>query len=347
MRDDIQFEVLLNSVLHEAANPAPPGGFELRVIAASQKEAMEGLLQPVAGSLLRAGEISSEGIVTSLCNGVRDLLFPRKLPPLVLQSRPVEVGDRMAADGGYSSTAYAFAVHAMAVFLIGFVVRAQVREIDPVRKEVVPLIEPVLHVTARSADHSGGGGGQHSTAPVSVGHLPKLAEQQLVPPANPPLQQPKIVMEPTIVMQQVKLADNVMPNVGMPNSPLAGVSLGDGRGTGIGSGDGAGVGLGSGGNRGGGPKHVGGSISMPEVLYSVEPEFSEEARKAKASGDVLVYLWVDEHGMPTHARVMRGMGMGLDERALDAVKQYRFKPAMENGKPVMVEMYVHVSFQIF
>jgi protein TonB len=86
---------------------------------------------------------------------------------------------------------------------------------------------------------------------------------------------------------------------------------------------------------------------MPEVLYSVEPEFSEEARKAKASGDVLVYLWVDEHGMPTHARVMRGMGMGLDERALDAVKQYRFKPAMENGKPVMVEMYVHVNFQIF
>ncbi|HEY2041003.1 MAG TPA: energy transducer TonB, partial [Edaphobacter sp.] len=80
---------------------------------------------------------------------------------------------------------------------------------------------------------------------------------------------------------------------------------------------------------------------------SVDPEFSEEARKAKASGDVTVYLWVDEHGNPTHIRVLRGMGMGLDEKAVEAVKQYRFKPAMENGKPVKVEMYVVVNFQIF
>lgn len=86
---------------------------------------------------------------------------------------------------------------------------------------------------------------------------------------------------------------------------------------------------------------------MPEVLYSVEPEFSEEARKAKTSGDVNVYLWVDERGNPTHVRVVRGMGMGLDEKAIEAVKQYRFKPAMENGRPVTVEMYVIVNFQIF
>jgi protein TonB len=182
---------------------------------------------------------------------------------------------------------------------------------------------------------------------VSKGHLPKLAEQQIVPPTQPPKIAPKITMEPTIVMQEMKLADNVMPNVGMPNSPLPGVSLGDGRGTGIGPGDGPGMGPGSGGNRGGGLRHVGGSVSMPEVLYSVEPEFSEEARKAKTSGDVSVYLWVDERGNPTHVRVVRGMGMGLDEKAIEAVKQYRFKPAMENGRPVAVEMYVVVNFQIF
>jgi protein TonB len=209
------------------------------------------------------------------------------------------------------------------------------------------LIEPVLHIAAKSAERAGGGGGQPGEAPVSKGHLPKLAEQQIVPPTQPPKIAPKITMEPTIVMQEMKLADNVMPNVGMPNSPLPGVSLGDGRGTGIGPGDGPGMGPGSGGNRGGGLRHVGGSVSMPEVLYSVEPEFSEEARKAKTSGDVSVYLWVDERGNPTHVRVVRGMGMGLDEKAIEAVKQYRFKPAMENGKPVAVEMYVVVNFQIF
>jgi protein TonB len=342
MRDEIEFEMLLGSVLHETANTVPSDGLEQRVISAACVAVL-----PVADVLVLAGGLSSESIFASLWNGVRDLLFPRKLPPLVLKSQPVAVTDRMAVDGGYSSTAYAVAVHAMAVLLIGFVVRAQIRDADPVHGPITPLIEPVLHIAAKSAERAGGGGGQPGEAPVSKGHLPKLAEQQIVPPTQPPKIAPKITMEPTIVMQEMKLADNVMPNVGMPNSPLPGVSLGDGRGTGIGPGDGPGMGPGSGGNRGGGLRHVGGSVSMPEVLYSVEPEFSEEARKAKTSGDVSVYLWVDERGNPTHVRVVRGMGMGLDEKAIEAVKQYRFKPAMENGRPVAVEMYVVVNFQIF
>jgi len=338
-----EFEMLLGSVLHETANPELAQGLQERVIAAARVE----MVSPVTEVLVIAGGLSSESIFASLWNGVRELLFPRRLPPLALESHPVAVSDRMAVDGNYSSTAYAVAVHAMAIFLIGFVVRAQIRDADPVRGAVTPLIEPVLHITAKSAERSGGGGGQSGEMPVSKGHLPKMAEQQIVPPTQAPKIEPKIAMEPTIVMQNLKLADNVMPNVGMPNSPLAGVSMGDGRGTGIGSGGGAGVGPGSGGNRGGGLRHVGGSVSEPKVIYSVEPEFSEEARKAKTSGDVMVYLWVDERGNPTHVRVVRGMGMGLDERALDAVKQYKFKPAMENGKPVTVEMYVLVNFQIF
>ena len=341
MRDEIEFDRLLGSVLHEVANPEPTRGLDQRVMSAAHVA-----VSPVADVLVLAGEISSESIFTSLWMGLREALFPRRLPPLVLESTPVAVTDRMAVDGNYSSTAYAVAVHAMAIFLIGFVVRAQIRDADPVGRMVTPLIEPVLQITARSAERAGGGGGQPGEMPVSRGHLPKIADQQIVPPMQPPKIEPKIAMEPTIVMQDLKLADNTMPNVGMPNSPLPGVSMGDSRGTGIGPGDGPGMGPGSGGNRGGGPRHVGGSVSMPEVLYSVEPEFSEEARKAKASGDVSVYLWVDERGNPTHVRVVRGMGMGLDEKAIEAVKQYRFKPAMENGKPVTVEMYVIVNFLI-
>jgi len=85
----------------------------------------------------------------------------------------------------------------------------------------------------------------------------------------------------------------------------------------------------------------------PRLIVQVDPEFSEEARKAKFSGNVEVYLVVDEQGLPTHVRVARGVGMGLDEKAVEAVRQYRFKPAMLHGKPVKVDMYVDVSFQIF
>ena len=83
------------------------------------------------------------------------------------------------------------------------------------------------------------------------------------------------------------------------------------------------------------------------MIFQVEPEFSEEARKAKVAGNVLVNLWVDTSGNPSHVRIIRGVGMGLDEKAVEAVRQYRFKPAMENGKPVLVELNVEVNFQIF
>ncbi|QNI37255.1 energy transducer TonB [Edaphobacter albus] len=344
MRDDIQFETLLDSVLHESANPEPSHSLKETVFSAVRTATAS---SPVADVFVLAGGLSSEGLFTSLWNGVRERIFPRQLPPLVLESQPIPVQDRMTTEGDYASTAYAIAVHAMAIFLIGFVVRAQIREVEPAKTAVTPLMAPVLHVTAKLAEHTGGGGGQPGVAPVSKGHLPKIADQQIVPPSQPPLQQPKIAIEPTIVLENLKFADNTMPNVGMPNSPLPGVSMGDGRGTGIGPGNGPGVGNGTGGNTGGGLRHVGGSVSKPEVLYMVDPEFSEEARKAKVSGDVMVYLWVDERGLPSHVRVVQGIGMGLDERAVNAVKQYKFKPAMENGKPVTVEMYVQVDFHIF
>jgi periplasmic protein TonB len=184
---------------------------------------------------------------------------------------------------------------------------------------------------------------------VTKGHLPKFTQQeQIVPPKAPPTIAPKLAVEPTVVVQKdLKLADNKMPDLGMPNSTLVGSSMGNGNGTGIGSGNGAGIGPGSGGNTGGGVMHVGGSVRPPVLVSQVDPEFSEEARKAKFSGNVEVYLWVDEQGNPSHVKVVRGVGMGLDEKAIEAVRQYKFKPALQNGKPVKVDLYVDVNFQIF
>ena len=201
---------------------------------------------------------------------------------------------------------------------------------------------------APKPDKIGGGGGQKGPTPVSEGHLPKLASEQILAPKAPPLIAPKLPVEPSVVVQpDLKMADNKMPDLGMPNSNLKGASMGNGNGTGIGSGDGSGIGPGSGTNFGGGLMHIGGSVKPPSVLFQVEPDFSEEARKAKFSGDVQVYLWVDEQGNPSHVRVYRGVGMGLDEKAIAAVKQYKFKPAMLNGKPVKVDLYIDVDFHIF
>ncbi len=143
------------------------------------------------------------------------------------------------------------------------------------------------------------------------------------------------------------MAKSDLPQIGVANSPLVGMSMGNGNGTGLGSGNGNGIGPGKGGNTGAGLERIGGSVSAPVVLFQPEPEFSEEARKAKIAGNVLVYLQVDENGRPQHVRVLRGIGMGLDEKAVAAVRQYKFKPAMKNGHPVPVEMNVDVDFHIF
>ena len=95
------------------------------------------------------------------------------------------------------------------------------------------------------------------------------------------------------------------------------------------------------------PKKIGNGVSAPVLTYSVPPEYSEQAKKDNVGGIVVVHLWVDEQGRPEHVRVLRGVGKVLDEKAVEAVKQYKFKPAMEAGRPVLVELSTEVNFKIF
>ena len=306
-------------------------------------------LRPADGPIWTT-ETKEEGVFASLVSSVRDVFFPVKLPPLVLESQPIAVVDRMAVKRDPKSTAFAVVAHAAIIGLILYLVAQKVQFSAPPKKELVANLEapPPMKLPPK-ATIMGGGGGQKSPTPVAQGRLPKFAQEQITPPKAPPLEQPKIAIEPTVIMQKdLKMANSTLPNLGMPNSPIVGTgSLGNGNGTGIGSGNGAGVGAGSGGNTGGGAMRIGGGVSPPVPISMPDPEFSEEARKAKVAGNVLVYLWVDQNGNPTHVRVIRGIGMGLDEKAMEAVRQYKFKPARKNGQPVTVEMNVEVNFQIF
>jgi TonB family protein len=88
----------------------------------------------------------------------------------------------------------------------------------------------------------------------------------------------------------------------------------------------------------------GGDVSVPVVVHTVKLEYTEAARKAKVSENVLINLYVDTHGNPTHIRVIRGLGLGIDEKAIEAARQYKFKPGMKAGRPVIVELNLTVNF---
>jgi TonB family protein len=104
----------------------------------------------------------------------------------------------------------------------------------------------------------------------------------------------------------------------------------------------------TGGGSGRGVIQIGGGVRAPVPIYQVEPEYSEEARKAKWQGTVLVSLVVDETGKPVPGsiKVTKSLGLGLDQKAIEAVEKWRFKPTVKNGKPVSVLASVEVNFRL-
>jgi protein TonB len=159
-----------------------------------------------------------------------------------------------------------------------------------------------------------------------------------------------------MVPPEIKVAMNEnMPNFGDPKSSAIIPSNGTGSGSGIGSGSGGGVGPGNGRGlgpgegmgTGGGVFRPGRGVTPPRPIYSPDPEFSEEARKAKYQGTCTLMIVVDTDGKPTNLRVVSSLGMGLDEKALETVRTWRFEPGQKDGHPVKVEMAVEVDFHLY
>lgn len=204
----------------------------------------------------------------------------------------------------------------------------------------------------------GGGGGDRSPTPASKGAVPKFAKTQLAPPmAVLPNLQPQLPVQPNLLgPPELKLPEMAMKAPwGDPQGVLGpasggpgfGGGIGSGQGTGIGSGRGGGLGPGEGGGFGGGAYSVGGSVTAPIPIYKPDPPYSEEARKAKHQGSVVIYIIVDAQGSVADARVVKPLGLGLDEKALDTVRTWKFKPGLRNGVPVAVKVMVEVLFRLF
>jgi len=231
-------------------------------------------------------------------------------------------------------------------------------------REVVTLIAPSPETytlpVAKTVASGGGGGGDRDVLPAPKGNPPKAALEQITPPAivmhN---SKPKLAVQPTVVAPPtVNVAENHMPNLGaatpvvMPAAPPsngtgAGGGIGSGSGGGVGVGHGPGVGAGSGGGIGGGVYRVGGGISAPTAVSAPDPDYTEDARRAKKQGRCVLWLIVDSSGHPRDIRVARGLGFGLDAKAVEAVRQWRFQPALKDGKPVDVQISVEVEFHLY
>jgi protein TonB len=313
--------------------------------------------EPAEPKLL--AEVIDEPAWKSMVANIYDLLYPPKLPPLVLTSKPIAVIDPMKEKRSLTSSIVSVVLH---VIIIGLILWAflAVKTVVQKKNQLVTNIDVPQYMPIAPKGPQmggGGGGGAHDILQAPKGRLPKFAEQPITPPMVIKNDHPKLAVDPAIMMpKDIQLPNNNLPNLGDPRTSVVGPAsngsgsgsgMGTGSGGGIGSGKGNGYGPGEGGGYGGGLYHVGGGVSAPQLVFAPDPEFSDEARRAKYQGVCVVSLVVDAQGNPQRVQVVRHLGMGLDEKAVEAVKQYKFKPATLQGKAVPVEVNIEVNFRIY
>jgi protein TonB len=258
-----------------------------------------------------------------------------------------------------SHLAMSFALHVAALAVVFTSGWWMVKNSPRVRTQLASrLSETVDYIlpAAPGETHGGGGGGDHDKLPASRGSAPRFASEQLTPPTVVVTNEsPKLAAEPTEVgppdLKLPQLDQTGDPTAALLNPPSNGTGSGGGIGTGasggIGSGTGPGVGSGYGGGIGGGVFRIGGGVSAPRAIYDPDPEYSEQARKAKYQGSVLLWAVIDPEGRPRDLRIARSLGMGLDEKATEAVSKWRFSPALKDGRPVAVQISIEVVFRLY
>jgi periplasmic protein TonB len=290
------------------------------------------------------------GVFESLC----DAIFPRRLPPLPLSSTPIPVVDRMAVKTNPWAVGTAAVVNGG---VLAIVILLSLRAVtppfpygDPAKSPAIDLSQWTLPVPAQG-NRSGGSGGSHDLVDPTQGHPPRFALTPLAPPQIASVQNPRLAVDPAV---DIRIPDSAsMPNLGVSNSANVTIdSNGPGDRAGIGWRGSSGVGPGNGPGYGPGSDpgvYVAGrgGVTVPVPVFAPEAEFSDEARREKYQGICLVAIIVDAHGFPQNVHVVRHLGMGLDEKAMEAIRRYRFKPATKDGKPVAAAITVEVDFRLF
>jgi TonB family protein len=260
-------------------------------------------------------------------------------------------------------------LHGAAVALVLFVASLGFAVADE-RTEILKEPEPLRMVFLVQPGPGGGGGGgglkmktpppkaerkgvQRISSPIPARKLPPPMRPQPKPPEPPaPLEARQLppVMAP-IPAKPAEPQDKEGLLAKAPETPPSqgsgtGGGVGSGQGTGLGQGDGSGVGEGSGGGYGGGPFRPGSGVEPPRLLREVRADYTDEARRGNIEGEVELEIVVRRDGTVGEVRVVRGLRGGLNERAVSAVRQWRFAPGRMKGTPVDVVVQVGVEFRL-
>lgn len=298
-----------------------------------------------------------------LWQNICDLISPPKLPPLKVTSKPVKVRDIWSKDKAFGpAQAVALALHIGITLLIfspllyKVVTNATANPVNNTLLTPLDISDYTMKLPAgKEKAGGGGGGGERNPVPATKGKLPKWSMTQIAPPMVHTKPESKI--EATLLgPPDLKIPSPNMDTFGDPlarmlsnsGGPGGGSGIGTGTGTGIGSGDGGGLGPGAGGGTGGGYFHPGtGGVGYPSCAYCPDPKYSEEARKAKYQGTVVLQAVITPDGRAIEIQVVKGPGLGLEEKAVEAVRLWRFKPALgPSGKPVAVVVPIEVTFRL-
>ena len=294
----------------------------------------------------------------SLLSSIRDAAASRLLPPVEVSSAPLPVRSIWGAyDHRGEGLLYSSFTHLVLVVLaLGFSSGIATRSLSSHSIDLrVPVDLSASLVWLRASGTGGGGGGKDLALQSSRGNVPRFETAPLVAPAvveknaDPKLPVPPALLGPADFRPPVidaAVLGNPLGVAGPPSDgPGSDGGLGGGKGTSVGSGEGPGFGSrhGSGVD---GVYHVGGGVSAPVLRFKVEPEYSEDARKARMQGTVVLRIEVWPDGKAHNIHVVRSLGLGLDNQALRAVRQWVFQPGTRDGIPVRVEANVEVSFRL-
>lgn len=289
---------------------------------------------------------------------IRDLFFPPKVAPLPFAIKPIKVKDIWSKDENFGWTQIAsIGVHVVvgALIVAAFLIRIapSTQAVGKDTNITAIDISDYISKLPAGANKAGGGGGanDHTLTPVNKGKLPKFKMTQFTPPQVRPINpNPKLVADASLLgPPDLKVTSPNMPTFGDPLANGNSDSLGHGNGTGIGSGTGGGLGPGEGGGTGGGAFRAGvNGVGVPTCYYKPDPPYSEEARKAKYQGIVVVEVIIETDDRVTNVRVAKSPGLGLDEKTIETVRTWRCKAATgPNGKPVRTSVPIEVSFRLF
>ena len=296
----------------------------------------------------------------SLRNTWKLIFQPDKPPALSKEALAIRVDeDRWATkeddERSRRRLAVSLLVHATVLVLVTmpfFQQLVSAQEEEPIELDSLTAFAGLPPAMQRS--QGGGGGGDRSRTKPSVGKPPAFdLRRQLAPPTtkiknlDPELAVNANVIAPEMNFDFTTIGDPLANLMNPSDGTGAQGGIGSGLGGGIGIGRGSGLGEGMGGGFGGDYYQVGGDVSAPACIECPVPEFTEEARKAKYSGTVVLWVVIDVDGRAKDIQVVRGAGLGLDEEAMRAVIGWYFRPGERNGRRVRVATTIEVNFTIY